>query len=334
MGHVHIKHLSGSKAGLIEQFILDNPEGLCIGRGSKANVKYDNDGSVSRLHARIVCDADPKHGYRITDLGSTNGTYVNDKQLTSGISLVSGDRVRLGLHGPEFQFEVDSEPQPPQFVPPIASEQRPIRGTVIAGAKELVDEFFVLGEKKNFIALFFKILPSPTNETMRIVNKEVNVSPFRFMEFGYAVLAITKLSEPLLEGEPNLADEVIDTLLMLVFFLVFTTVQYKILRDVSHANRTFHSYLAMCAIIGGMAWLLLGLAQVVAQVSQIFGGLLMIGASIYSFTHNLRTSKRFWNMSYGRVFLYSFLSAIAGSIVLLVLAALLGITLGAFFGID
>src|SRR5215510_1708886 len=105
MEHVLIKHLSGSKAGSTQQFITDRAKELSIGRDSSSSIKYDfeRDDLVSRLHAKIVCGMGPQHEYRILDLESTNGTFVNDKRVASSMSLVPGDRIRLGPGGPEFQ---------------------------------------------------------------------------------------------------------------------------------------------------------------------------------------------------------------------------------------
>ena len=62
-----------------------------IGRGSNAGLVLDAD-SVSRRHAKI----EPMDGgYRLLDLGSTNGTYVNGIRLKDHI-LKDGDRVQIG----------------------------------------------------------------------------------------------------------------------------------------------------------------------------------------------------------------------------------------------
>jgi len=47
---------------------------------------------VSRRHARIVPDED---GHKVVDLGSTNGTWVNGRPITTR-KLVPGDRIELG----------------------------------------------------------------------------------------------------------------------------------------------------------------------------------------------------------------------------------------------
>jgi two-component system cell cycle response regulator len=68
-----------------------------IGREDACGVRLA-DHTVSRRHARI--DAEPE-GYRITDMGSTNGTFVNDRRVSSQL-LSDGDYLRLG--GCIFRF--------------------------------------------------------------------------------------------------------------------------------------------------------------------------------------------------------------------------------------
>lgn len=51
------------------------------------------DASISGRHAEITIGA--QNRFRITDLGSRNGTYVNDKAIAS-VELVDGDNIRLG----------------------------------------------------------------------------------------------------------------------------------------------------------------------------------------------------------------------------------------------
>ena len=66
-------------------------ESLVIGRSSSASVQIDQE-SVSRNHCRIVRGPT---GYVARDLGSTNGTYVND-ELIDTLDLRDGDRMMVG----------------------------------------------------------------------------------------------------------------------------------------------------------------------------------------------------------------------------------------------
>jgi diguanylate cyclase (GGDEF)-like protein len=72
------------------QHPLGNEE-TSIGRGPENDIVIDLD-NVSRRHARVVKSAD---GFRIEDLESTNGTYVNDREIESE-PLRHGDLVKIG----------------------------------------------------------------------------------------------------------------------------------------------------------------------------------------------------------------------------------------------
>jgi diguanylate cyclase (GGDEF)-like protein len=61
------------------------------GRSSKCDIAIDHE-SVSRQHARFWWTG---AGYRVRDLGSTNGTIVNDRPISEH-DLVDGDQVKIG----------------------------------------------------------------------------------------------------------------------------------------------------------------------------------------------------------------------------------------------
>ncbi|WP_067168866.1 FHA domain-containing protein [Microtetraspora niveoalba] len=63
-----------------------------LGRDSGAAAVVLDDGTVSRRHARLEIAGDR---LVLTDLGSSNGTYVNDTRVTRQV-LVPGDRMRIG----------------------------------------------------------------------------------------------------------------------------------------------------------------------------------------------------------------------------------------------
>jgi pSer/pThr/pTyr-binding forkhead associated (FHA) protein len=65
---------------------------IVIGRDESVEVVISTP-AVSRRHARLMMEAD---GYIIEDLGSSNGTFVNDDRLIGRRALNSGDQIRLG----------------------------------------------------------------------------------------------------------------------------------------------------------------------------------------------------------------------------------------------
>jgi diguanylate cyclase (GGDEF)-like protein len=65
---------------------------LLLGRGEDCDIAL-HDHSVSRRHARI--EPTPE-GYYVSDQQSTNGTFVNDRQLDTSWLLQDGDYLRVG----------------------------------------------------------------------------------------------------------------------------------------------------------------------------------------------------------------------------------------------
>jgi diguanylate cyclase (GGDEF)-like protein len=64
---------------------------LVLGRSSKCDVQIDQE-SVSRAHSKII---NTGKSIRIRDLGSTNGTYVNDEPIEERV-LGDGDLIKIG----------------------------------------------------------------------------------------------------------------------------------------------------------------------------------------------------------------------------------------------
>ena len=91
----------GPNGVLWERRVTENP--FNIGRRSLSRQIFphldltynDPTAYVSRQHARIVADAG---GYFLEDLGSANGTYLNDRRLPANVPtrMRNGDRVRIG----------------------------------------------------------------------------------------------------------------------------------------------------------------------------------------------------------------------------------------------
>jgi two-component system, cell cycle response regulator len=77
-------------ANIGRRYFLDRPEQI-IGRSESANIQVDQD-SISRQHCKIL-NRDGR--FTLFDMGSTNGTFVNDNQVEEQ-ELRDGDVIRLG----------------------------------------------------------------------------------------------------------------------------------------------------------------------------------------------------------------------------------------------
>jgi len=92
-----VERAPGHESGMIYDIDGD----LVLGRGDRAEIRLE-DPFASGRHARIFEQAG---AVVIEDLGSTNGTYLNEEVLESPRPLHPGDRVRIG--DSEFTFEVE-----------------------------------------------------------------------------------------------------------------------------------------------------------------------------------------------------------------------------------
>ncbi|WP_240307460.1 FHA domain-containing protein [Thermophilibacter mediterraneus] len=79
-------------------FTAQGPSAVIGRERSQASIVL-RDPNVSRRHAELSFDGT---GWRITDLNSTNGTLVNDVDVTS-CPLQDGDLITLGLVNLEFR---------------------------------------------------------------------------------------------------------------------------------------------------------------------------------------------------------------------------------------
>jgi FHA domain len=65
---------------------------LQIGRASTCDIR-PTDNYISQLHAKI---SDRNGSWVVEDLGSTNGTYLNQRKVTIPTEIAPGDRIRVG----------------------------------------------------------------------------------------------------------------------------------------------------------------------------------------------------------------------------------------------
>lgn len=70
-----------------------------IGRNASNHIVVSGDPSVSRHHCLLLAKGD---SYYIVDLGSKNGTIVNDEPVAAQCRLMHGDKLRIGVTRLEF----------------------------------------------------------------------------------------------------------------------------------------------------------------------------------------------------------------------------------------
>jgi pSer/pThr/pTyr-binding forkhead associated (FHA) protein len=116
MSDLILEIVEGPQAG--RQLPLDSV--LDVGREPGMPLQLDQDTEVSRRHARISVQGG---AVVAEDLGSTNGTYVNDQPISSPRTLNPGDKVRIGLTVLELRTrqQVAARPSAVQAMPQLTA---------------------------------------------------------------------------------------------------------------------------------------------------------------------------------------------------------------------
>src|SRR5208282_2005219 len=109
---VVIRHLAGSKINQIEKILINDMRELTIGRDQGSTIAFDaqRDDVVSRHHAVIRIQRNGDISFRIADLKSSNGTYLNGERISGEVELLPEDIIELGEGGPKFTFDLQPRP--------------------------------------------------------------------------------------------------------------------------------------------------------------------------------------------------------------------------------
>jgi ABC-type multidrug transport system ATPase subunit len=108
-GAVFLEPVKGG-TGLIQTRIKLDKERFSMGRDPSLDLAMATDSVVvSRRHAEIRQEAGR---YVLTDLGSFNGTLVNEQRITAPTPLYNGDQIQLGPGGPVLRFVAPHLPAP------------------------------------------------------------------------------------------------------------------------------------------------------------------------------------------------------------------------------
>ena len=83
------------KSGPLEghKYVVKSDAPVLIGRSEEANIRIGYDQYCSRRHAKVYWDNDKCY---VTDLESTNGTYVNGAKIHGTVQLNANDVIGLG----------------------------------------------------------------------------------------------------------------------------------------------------------------------------------------------------------------------------------------------
>lgn len=114
----------------VRSYVFGKPV-IHVGRDPEADVFIDNPG-VSREHLRL--ELNPEGEYEVVDLGSANGTLLNDMPVKVKIPLRTGDTVRMGKYTMTVSYEQDRREMRGGDAPPKADAEN---HTMVLSREEL-----------------------------------------------------------------------------------------------------------------------------------------------------------------------------------------------------
>jgi pSer/pThr/pTyr-binding forkhead associated (FHA) protein len=101
------------RAGAERQSVSITSEFTAVGRREDCDLRIGHL-DVSRRHCRLVMEDE---SLRVEDMGSSNGTVVNEKRITEAV-IRRGDRLRIGPV--TFVVQIDGEPAEEEIADPYA----------------------------------------------------------------------------------------------------------------------------------------------------------------------------------------------------------------------
>ena len=112
--NARLKILTGARAGSERMF---DRSPVTVGRHPDADLRFDphQDLAVSGKHAVLSREG---ASWIIRDVGSQNGTLVNDLVIDAPTPLRDGDVLQFGRGGPTVAFSVELAPGEAQVPPP------------------------------------------------------------------------------------------------------------------------------------------------------------------------------------------------------------------------
>ena len=114
----------------LDKFLLGQGT-LVIGRSPDCDITIDNP-AISRKHATIKFEADH---YVLTDLGSSNGTFLNGERLTEPTELKPGDVIGVA------KFELQFQDTPQSEVAKLMGGMQDMEATVMVDATKMAQSF-------------------------------------------------------------------------------------------------------------------------------------------------------------------------------------------------
>ena len=112
VGRLVVRPLPGKSGGQTREIALDGQD-IAIGRSPTCDVMLEDDQLVSRRHALMRYNGSE---YTLVDLGSSNGTFLNEEEIHEETALRDGDLIGVGEYEMLYSKSVPLSPDESQAV--------------------------------------------------------------------------------------------------------------------------------------------------------------------------------------------------------------------------
>ena len=194
------------KAGSEEGKVYPLTGQIVIGRAPECDVVLDSDSAGSRLHASVYENG--VSGWWVRDMGSSNGTFVNEKKLEDDAALSAGDRIAIGTS--VFVFEDRSSTPVPSTTPKTAAPAAPAAPPKLTGEQ-----------------LEIQAIVSRMSAKTKLIEEEIGKAIIGQREIiGELLAAIVSNGHVLMIGMPGLAKTMMVRTVSEVLDLNFRRIQF------------------------------------------------------------------------------------------------------------
>jgi hypothetical protein len=214
-----------SSSAAIAQLVLSNGQqlpaqsGMIFGRDPDHSSVYVNDDRMSRAHARLE---EHNGKWLLTDLGSSNGTYINGQAITATTVIHLGDQIQMGETRMTLQVpgQAPALPLPQWHDPSIASGMAvaPPKGGWLTwpktpateGMVQQVDRSSMKREdlvQRGCLAVFLGMIAAPLAFLPFMQGSDVNVIDIRLLDAHTGVIVDIKVVGDLV-GNISLGDTI------------------------------------------------------------------------------------------------------------------------------
>jgi pSer/pThr/pTyr-binding forkhead associated (FHA) protein len=158
---------------IIKHFSLNEGEITSIGRGKDCTITIDNT-AISRQHVSLSLNGGI---YFISDLGSTNGTFVNGKRISKDEPVSESDNIEFG----KFTLSVDLE-----------GNNNKASTSVAAATLDIDDETVFVSSKRPQSTAKKQFKPKPSGPQLKVL--QGNARPNEISLSGKSSVKIGKAS--------------------------------------------------------------------------------------------------------------------------------------------